>query len=261
MLRYLALGGRDFRKLPDPPACRTSWEFYAAIKGRVAPVIEGRQPLQPVASALWLIRPALRYRWVAKPFRIERVSFQFTNIPEVLRQKIRGQEFLVQPLNVAQLSTLRDMAERLMPHFQNPTDLLELHSDRTLIDLALLFLENFSGTKTHPVHRRERERVQLAEELYLEHIIERPTIDRIAADAGVSTSQLRRDFKSVYGLSPQIIFRRMRIREAARLLSNSDLTLDLVALQAGFSGKVDFHRAFKQEYKVTPHCWRKRISV
>jgi len=261
MLRYLAFGRRDFRKLPDPPACRTNWEFYAAIEGGVAPVIEGCKPGEPMASVLWLFRPALRYHWTAKPSRVERVSFQFSSIPEVLRQKIKDKDFLVQPLSAAQLSTLRDMARRLMPHYHNPTDLLELHSDRVLIDLSLLFLENFAGTKTHPLHRRERERVRLAEELYLEHITERPTIDRIAADAGFSTSQLRRDFKSVYGLPPQIVFRRLRIQEAARLLSNSDLTLDLVARQAGFSGKVDFHRSFKQEYKVTPHCWRKRISV
>nr|WP_281398145.1 AraC family transcriptional regulator [Ruficoccus amylovorans] len=88
----------------------------------------------------------------------------------------------------------------------------------------------------------------------------RPTIDRVAIENGMSPSQLRRDFLAVYGLVPHVVFRRLRLYEAARLLANTDWTIDRIYPESGFASKVDLHRSFKDEYNLTPHQWRKNIS-
>ena len=65
----------------------------------------------------------------------------------------------------------------------------------------------------------------------------------------------------IYEMPPKLIFRRLRLYEATRLLSNSDWPIDEIYREAGFASKVDFHRSFKEAYNFTPHQWRTKQSL
>jgi AraC-like DNA-binding protein len=261
MLRYLAHSWRDFNVRPDPPAIRTCWEFYAVLEGNAAPQFENHKPIPPSESCIWLMQPGNAYHWKSNSGPIKRIAFHFINVPEMLKQRLGSEHFICHSLNEHDREIIIGLANLMMPYYLKPTELLELYSQKSVVELSLLFLEGVEHRHIRPLHRREYERVRKAEEWYQSHLKTRPTVEQVAYETRISISQMRRDFHFVYKLPPQIIFRRLRLYEATRLLSNTDWTIDQIYAESGFNSKVDFHRSFKSEYGLSPHQWRRKISV
>lgn len=284
MIRYLANGERDFSSWPDPVSRRTCWEFYLVYEGAALPdfsesivptgksttIINSKQHIsgQPFpaidnsAMHLWLIRPGFDYRWKVLGQVISRVVFHFSHVPPLVEDFMGESTYLFRKIDQRIFNQIILIYQELIPHYLSPTNLLQLHADRALAGLCLSLLEDESSHKPlHLLDRRESERIEKAKEWYQANIRRRPTIAQVADAVGISISQLRRDFQYMHGVPPQIIFRRLRLYEAKRLMSNSDWTLDRIFAEAGFASKQDFHRSFKAEHGLSPHQWRRRISL
>ena len=256
MIRYLNHGPRNFDVNPDILAARMGWQFFAFVNGRGAPEIEGKPAPAMRAQSLWLIKPETRYQWRAQRGEVTRAVFNFTQVPELLRTLIGDADFLYRKLSAAEAKSILRLAAYLWPEYLNPTEALDLMAQRVLVELSLLFVEERKMQDRKPLNRRELDRVRRAEDFYQGNLRRNPTVEHVAQETGVSTSQLRRDFQLVYKLGPNAVFKRIRLYEAARLLANTDWTLDQIYPRAGFSSEVDFHRSFKDEYKMSPHQWR-----
>jgi AraC-like DNA-binding protein len=262
MLRYLAQGLRNFATFPDQAARRTCWEFFAVLEGSIRPDYGKEYPSSKLQqNCLYLTRPNCSYKWLSGKQPVQRVVFHFSSIPNILENECNGQNFVIHRLNPQDRELIIELANMLQPYYLKPTELLELYSQKALIELSLLFLEGADFRQMRPLHRKEFERVRKAEEWYLSKIKSRPTIEAVAAAVNISSSQLRRDFYEVYKMAPQLVFRRLRLYEATRLLSNSDWSIEEIHREAGFASKVDFHRSFKSEYNFTPYQWRRRESI
>jgi AraC family transcriptional activator of mtrCDE len=71
-------------------------------------------------------------------------------------------------------------------------------------------------------------------------------------------------FAASFGESPMSILRRLRMRHAARLLAANALSIEQVALQAGYRSRSSFVRSFRKHYGSDPTDYRaqaKRIVV
>lgn len=55
-------------------------------------------------------------------------------------------------------------------------------------------------------------------------------------------------------------FTRRRLRRAKELLSQTELSLDEVAQQVGFSSRFTLTRSFKRYEEMTPGAWRERCQ-
>jgi PAS domain S-box-containing protein len=77
----------------------------------------------------------------------------------------------------------------------------------------------------------------------------------IARAAGLSVSQLERDFTKVLGVTPRLYQQRLRMEEALRLLLGAIPIAD-VALMSGFSDQSSFSRRFKLFTGMTPSAYR-----
>ena len=84
--------------------------------------------------------------------------------------------------------------------------------------------------------------------------------EEIAASIGVSEVYLRRLFRKQYGLSPNQFLTNERLRHARELMWNTDLTLEEIALQSGFSTLSYFCRVFKEQHGTSPGEYRKALS-
>lgn len=259
MIRYLNFGLRDFAENPDPPANRTGWQFFAFLSGEGAPQFAGKKRLRRRPKSLWVVRPGIVYEWNVSRGPVQRAAFHFSYIPELLRTQMGDADYLLHELDKVEASRIIEIGKRLRPFYLRPSELLAMHSELALLELSLFFVESIAHQRTAPLQRLQMERVRKAEEWYQANLKKRLTVDHVALFVGVSTSQLRRDFKAVYQLSPNLVFRRIRLYEAARLLANSDWTLDRIYPLAGFASEVDFHRCFKEEHKLSPHQWRKKM--
>jgi transcriptional regulator GlxA family with amidase domain len=83
-----------------------------------------------------------------------------------------------------------------------------------------------------------------------------PTLDDIAAYAGMSTRTLNRRFREQTGTTPLQWLLRARIRQAQYLLEATDHTLDRIANQIGFGSPTAFRDRFKRIVGTTPSAYR-----
>lgn len=78
------------------------------------------------------------------------------------------------------------------------------------------------------------------------------SVEQLAADAGLSRSQLHRKMKELTGLSPSEFMRNLRLEQAARLLRERKVNVSEVAYTVGFTTLGNFSKAFKQHFGMPP---------
>ena len=270
MLRYLNSGPRPFGDYPMPPHRRLNWEFYAVLNGTLAPLLDGVAP-EFARDTLWLFPPESTHGWIGQPGRsCEIVVFHFSALPAELERKVRQKGFVAATLSPENRQGLLDLVAELSTHYQQPGPLSEYHFDRALLDLCLLVLEQpteptvpeYGQRPAWPVTSHEptssaAAKVLLAENWFRSHLAEQPTLADVARVCSLSTGHLRRLFCSVRRQSPKEAFNKIRMEHALQLLAFSDLKLEAVASECGFTGASQFCQAFKQLQGTTPAAWRK----
>lgn len=80
-------------------------------------------------------------------------------------------------------------------------------------------------------------------------------LKRLAAMAGVSASQLERDFFKVFRTTLRAYHRRMRLEAALKLLQTRK-GISEVAHEIGYADHSAFTRQFRQSYGITPGAYR-----
>jgi transcriptional regulator GlxA family with amidase domain len=89
--------------------------------------------------------------------------------------------------------------------------------------------------------------------LLMEENLEAPlNIEVIAKIIGTSVRQLERAFMAEMNVSPNVFYRRMRLRYARWMLLNTSHKVTDVAYDCGFADSAHFIRVFREAYGVTP---------
>lgn len=84
-----------------------------------------------------------------------------------------------------------------------------------------------------------------------------PDYRRIASQAGMAESTLRRRFKDATGVSPQEYVLQTRLSRARTLLIETDFTLEKIAEQLHYETLSFFSRQFKERMRITPGAFRR----
>ncbi len=92
------------------------------------------------------------------------------------------------------------------------------------------------------------------------HFDEPLRVAEIAAHAGVSRSQLERDFSRVFGSTMQSFLHTTRMEHAVQALEGSD-SIARIAIDCGYSDHSAFTRRFRALVGLTPRDYRRRISA
>ncbi len=82
-------------------------------------------------------------------------------------------------------------------------------------------------------------------------------VSEIAAAAGLSVTQLERLCRRTLGLSPRALLQRLRVEQAARLLTTSDASAGEIAAACGFYDQASFTRQFRAVVGMTPGSFRR----
>lgn len=83
------------------------------------------------------------------------------------------------------------------------------------------------------------------------------SVEQLAADVGLSRSQLFRIFKGRCGLSPQQYLIQYRLERAAELLSRTALTVTEAMYSSGFHDLPSFSRQFRRRFGASPSQWQR----
>lgn len=128
-----------------------------------------------------------------------------------------------------------------------------------ILQLILSECEKFCSRVTE---KRQNQRNDQKEQLitYLEEHYSDPELcGAVMADAfGISEKYLYSLFKNRTGYSPASYLQRLRMVQAAKLLSKTRMTVHEISQQVGFSNFSTFHKAFKREYGMPPGQYRLR---
>lgn len=80
-------------------------------------------------------------------------------------------------------------------------------------------------------------------------------LPELAEMAGVSVSQLERDFASLFGATPHAMLNKARINHALKLL-DTEMTISSIAQECGFTDHSAFTRSFREAVGVSPRAYR-----
>ncbi|MCO5995210.1 AraC family transcriptional regulator [Actinoallomurus rhizosphaericola] len=87
------------------------------------------------------------------------------------------------------------------------------------------------------------------------------TIDRLAAEAGVSRPTLARRFTALVGRPPMAYLTWWRVMLAATLLRDTPETLATIAGRVGYSSPYALSHAFEREFGITPGRYRAKVTA
>jgi len=87
------------------------------------------------------------------------------------------------------------------------------------------------------------------------------TIARLATEAGLSRSQLDRQFRRLTGSTPREHLARVRIHAACRLLIETEDKTTQIALRTGFYDHSHFSRTFRRLLGICPTAFRRRHAA
>lgn len=112
------------------------------------------------------------------------------------------------------------------------------------------FVENITEL---PVNNEEKELLRKVINL-IRNNIENSSLQSsfIEDKLKISSSQLYRKIKQIFGFSPGDLIRTIRLKHAAELLRKSNFTVSEVCYQSGFNNRSYFYREFKKMYNTTP---------
>ncbi len=112
-----------------------------------------------------------------------------------------------------------------------------------------------------PAWNGTRSTVQRAARLIIEDGAldgEGATVEALAGRLGITARHLSRLFLRHWGATPSAVARTARVQRAKRLLSETDLPMTAVALQAGFGSLRRFNAVFAEVYRRPPGAIRRR---
>ncbi len=110
------------------------------------------------------------------------------------------------------------------------------------------------------VDEREPSPLREISAFVLAHIGERLPVERIAVQVGMSPRTLSRWCRKQLDESPAELVRRLRLREARRLLEETTLPLKDVTVRTGLGDQSTLWRVFMQDLGVTPAEYRQRFA-
>jgi transcriptional regulator GlxA family with amidase domain len=83
-------------------------------------------------------------------------------------------------------------------------------------------------------------------------------VDGLARNVAVSRRQLFRKLKAVLNTTPKALIRSVRLKRAAQLLAESNLTVTEITFAVGFLDVKHFRTLFKEQFGVLPSEYLKK---
>lgn len=136
---------------------------------------------------------------------------------------------------------------------------------RLLIFLSLQFSQY--AALTLPKIKEPKVRDTLSTKMYhLEKIVRsdftgRSTLSDLARLVGTNECYLKRQFKSMFGMSVRAYQRKIRMEKANHLLLNTDMSIEDISTRLGYKHTTHFTATYKKNYGVTPGEARRGLTA
>ena len=121
-----------------------------------------------------------------------------------------------------------------------------------LICRLLMELDKRDENQLYALNTHDIQTIFKVKEQMLEHPGTPPVIKELADSANMSPSKLKRLFRQIFGNSIFNYYQEFRMKEAARLLKEGNLSVSDVGYQLGFTNLSHFSRVFNEHIGMKP---------
>lgn len=141
------------------------------------------------------------------------------------------------------------LAERIDQTFE--LFFLRIKSEE-LVCRLLMELEKRQSKQLQALNTTDIEKVYWLKERMLSNLSTPPVIEKIAVEAQMSPSKLKRVFKQIFGDSIFSYYQQFRMKEAARMLREQKMSVSEVGYVLGFTNLSHFSRVFHEHIGSKP---------
>lgn len=165
-------------------------------------------------------------------------------VAEGERERCAAEEILSSTLGIRADSSLIPIVNR---------DMITSYSRIMSICAKYLTLANATASKRAPIVTRASFYIK-------EHISEKITIKDMCEELGCSKTTLITTFKKETGMTMSEYLTDVRLKEAEKLLTTTDMTAAEIATVTGFSDQSYFSKVFSSRYGVSPTRYKASFS-
>ena len=162
---------------------------------------------------------------------------------------ISATPFAKEPVALSVTAADKPMLNLISSSPENPYELLSC---------ALAALAAFSGKAAESVSAADEYVKSALGYIHTFYYHPKITVEEIGAYIGIDRSYLYRLFKEKVGTSPKRYIIEYKLKTAARLLVETNLSIGQVARSAGFEDQLYFSTAFRNFFSESPSSYRKR---
>jgi AraC-like DNA-binding protein len=153
-----------------------------------------------------------------------------------------------------------EQTESIFSAFYNQPDTLMLPYQKVKTLELLLYLSKMAFTPQSKLAEYQFELTETIRKIHdqlLQHMEQRITIEELSRQYLINPTTLKNVFKSVYGTSLAAHIKEHRMRQAAYMLTESNMNIAEIAQAVGYDSQSKFTTAFKAYFKVLPREYRK----
>ena len=187
------------------------------------------------------------------------------NPPELLRETdILGETLrkkFCQNDGVSFLSGNEQTESIFSGFYHQPEELLLPYQKIKVLEL-LLYLHKLAVTRQKQLAVYQSEQVEVIREIHdrlIREMGERITIEELSKQYLINPTTLKAAFKTVYGTSIAAHIKEHRMKQAAKMLRESDMTIATIAQAVGYDSQSKFTAAFKAFFQVLPKEYKKKF--
>ncbi len=178
--------------------------------------------------------------------------------------KLQGNPYI--PVETGRRSYVESIFQKMMAEQQNEDSFSAIMKQNYLCELLVFIGRHEAVAKPVPypdmqdVQEHEAPIQQAAQYIYT-HYEEPLTLDLVAELVHMSPTYFSRRFKQITGFGYKEYVNYVRLKEASRLLLETDLSLNEIARRCGFSDSNYFGDLFKKEKGMSPRMYRRNPQM
>ncbi len=153
-----------------------------------------------------------------------------------------------------------EQTESIFSAFYDQPETLTLPYQKIKVLELLLYLTKMEFTPQNKLVEYQFELTETIRKIHdqlLQHMEQRITIEELSKQYLINQTTLKNVFKSVYGTSIAAHIKEHRMRQAAYMLTKSNMNIAEIAQAVGYDSQSKFTTAFKAYFKVLPREYRK----
>lgn len=155
-----------------------------------------------------------------------------------------------------------EQTECIFSGFYHQPDDLKLPYQKLKVLELILYLHKIAFTQQKQLTVYQSEQVEVIREIHdrlIQEIGKRITIEELSKQYLINPTTLKTSFKAVYGTSIAAHIKEHRMKKAAEMLRESNMSIAEIAQAVGYDSQSKFTAAFKTFFQVLPKEYKRKF--